>query len=117
MLQIAGQGLVRRFIGRAQGVRVAQVHDPGLRWITQPGIGAALVTDLDLTAGARRDLQLHPLAIDLLFTKKLVAVGFALRQRGMLVGRQTVELQAFLIQVIAVGNLPEQLGFAGLKAF
>ncbi|MNO82879.1 hypothetical protein D3C76_741650 [compost metagenome] len=44
-------------------------------------------------------------------------MGFALRQRGMLVGRQTVELQAFLIQVIAVGNLPEQLGFAGLKAF
>ncbi|MNG23640.1 hypothetical protein D3C84_1082700 [compost metagenome] len=35
----------------------------------------------------------------------------------MLIGRQSVELQAFLIQVIAVGNLPEQLGFTGVQAF
>ncbi|MNR30530.1 hypothetical protein D3C85_1479920 [compost metagenome] len=34
----------------------------------------------------------------------------------MLFDSQTVEFQAFLIQVITVGDLPEQLGFARLKA-
>ncbi|MCY1361741.1 hypothetical protein D9M69_484190 [compost metagenome] len=35
----------------------------------------------------------------------------------MLVGRQAIELQAFLIQVIAVGDLPIELGFTGFQAF
>ncbi|MCY1361740.1 hypothetical protein D9M69_484180 [compost metagenome] len=79
MLQAAGQRLVRRFSGRIQCIGIAQVHDSGLWRITQTGIGAALVTDLDLTAGTRRNFQFQALTVDLLFTEKLVAVGFAFR--------------------------------------
>ncbi|MCY1443047.1 hypothetical protein D9M71_594430 [compost metagenome] len=117
MLQIAGQGLVRRFVCRARQGLPAQIHDLGLWRITQAGIGTALEADLDLAGRACRDLQLKALAINLLFAEEFITVEFPLRQRGMLVDRQTVELQALLIQVIAIGNLPEQLGFAGLKAF
>jgi hypothetical protein len=52
-----------------------------------------------------------------LFTEKLVAVGFAFRQRGLLFGAQAIEFQTLLIQVIAVGDLPEQLGFTGFQTF
>jgi hypothetical protein len=44
-------------------------------------------------------------------------MSFTFRQRGMLFDRQSVELQAFLVQVIAVGNLPEQLSLTGFQAF
>ncbi|MNX82536.1 hypothetical protein D3C86_1142700 [compost metagenome] len=116
-MQAAGQRLVRCFSGRIQRNGIAQVHGPGLRRITQTGIGTALVTDLDLTARASRNFQFKALAVDLLFTEKLVAVGFAFWQRGMLPDRQSVELQAFLVQVIAVGDLPIELGFTGFQAF
>ncbi|MNZ59766.1 hypothetical protein D3C78_778130 [compost metagenome] len=117
MLQAAGQCLIRCFIGRTLRIGVTQVHDPGLRRITQAGIGAALVTDLDLAAGPRRNLQFQALTVDLLLAEKLVAVGFTFRQRGMLRDGQSVELQAFLVQVIAVGDLPIELGFTGIQTF
>lgn len=53
----------------------------------------------------------------MLFTEKLVAVRFTFRQRGVLFDRQSVELQAFLVQVIAVGDLPIELGFTGFQTF
>ncbi|MNH95814.1 hypothetical protein D3C73_484660 [compost metagenome] len=96
---------------------IAQVHDPGLRRITQTGIGTTLVTDLDLAAGTRWYLQFQTLAVDLLFTEKLVAVGFTFRQRRVLPDRQSIELQAFLVQVVAVGDLPIELCFTGFQAF
>ncbi|ERO64767.1 hypothetical protein P308_22095 [Pseudomonas piscis] len=39
-------------------------------------------------------------------------MGFARRQARLLLRRQAVELQALLVQVVAVGDLPEQLGLA-----
>ncbi|MNL04756.1 hypothetical protein D3C87_1253330 [compost metagenome] len=117
LLQVAGQGLVGRFIRRTGRNGAAQIYDFGLRWITQTGVGTALITHVDLTAGAGGNLQFQALTINLLLTEKLVAVGFALRQCRMLIGRQTIEFQAFLIQVIAVGNLPKELGFTGFQAF
>jgi hypothetical protein len=89
----------------------------GLRRIAQAGIGTALETHLDLAAGTGGNLQFQALAIHLLFTEELVAVSFALRQRWMLFSRQAIEFQALLVQVIAIGNLPEQLGFTGFQAF
>ena len=35
----------------------------------------------------------------------------------MVLSGQTIELQAFLIKVITVGDLPIELGFTRLKAF
>jgi hypothetical protein len=116
LLQVAGQGLIRCFVcGNRRDT--AQIHDLGLRRITQTGIGTALEAHLELTGSAGRDLQFQTLAVNLLLTKELVTVRFAFRQDGMLVNRQTIELQAFLIKVIAVGDLPIELGFTGFKAF
>src|SRR3546814_2544356 len=78
---------------------------------------AALETDLDLTGGAGGNLQLQRLAIHLLIAEKLVAVGFTFRQLRLLRLGKTVEFESLLIQVVAVGDLPEQLGFTGVQAF
>ncbi|MNY49547.1 hypothetical protein D3C86_1849810 [compost metagenome] len=53
----------------------------------------------------------------MLLTEKLVAVIFAHGQRRFVFGRQTVELQALLVQVITVGNLPIELGFTRFQTF
>lgn len=116
MLKAVGQGFIRCLRTGRRDRFAAQINDPGLRRVTQTRIGAALIADLDLTGRRRRDLYLQPLAINRLFSEELVAVGFALWQRRLLCSTQTVELQAFLIQVVAVGDLPEQLGFTGFQA-
>ncbi len=77
----------------------------------------SLEADLDLARGTGRNLQLQRLAIDLLVAEKLVAVGFTLRQLGFLRLGQAIELEALLIQVVPIGDLPEQLGFTGVQAF
>jgi len=115
LLQTAGQSLIRGFSACCCCGFATQVNHPGLRWIAQTGIGAALITDLDLTAGSRRDFHFQALAIDRLLAEELIAVGFAFRQHRLLIGGQSVEFQAFLIQVVAVSDLPEQLGFARVQ--
>jgi hypothetical protein len=51
----------------------------------------------------------------LLFAEELIAVGFTLGQHWLF--GQVVELHALLVQVVTVGDLPKQLGLAGLQAF
>ena len=95
----------------------AQINHLSLRWITQTGIGTALETHLDLASGPGGNLQFQALTINLLFAKELIAVGFTLRQFRFVLRRQAIEFQALLVQVVAVGDLPIELGFTGLKAF
>ncbi len=73
--------------------------------------------DLDLAAGPGRNLQLQCLAIDLLIAEKLVAVGFTRWQLRFLRLGKAFEPEPFLIQVIAIGDLPEQLRLTGVQAF
>ena len=115
LLQAAGQALILGLRGGGDGRVAAQVHGDRLRRIAQARIGAALPAELDLAGGAGGDLHFQALAIHLLLAKELVAMGFTLGQHGFF--GQAVELHALLVQVVTVGNLPKQLGFAAFKTF
>ncbi|MNE82437.1 hypothetical protein D3C80_1791590 [compost metagenome] len=77
-MQTTGQGLIRCFYGVDGRHDTTQVNHLGLGRVTQAGIGAALETHFDPARGVGRDLQLQALAIDLLITKELIAVGLTL---------------------------------------
>ena len=95
----------------------AQINHLALRRVAQTGISAALPAHFDLAAGTRRDQDVDLIAIDLAGTKKLVIVLLTLGQGGGMRGVQTVKLEAFLIQIVVVGNLPAQPGFARWQRF
>ncbi len=80
----------------------------GLRRVAQPGIGTALPAQTYACLAPRRDDQFEAAAIDLLITEELVAVRLARGQRRLALGRQAVELQALLVEVIARRDLPVQ---------
>ena len=109
--------LIRCFCACSDDGLAPQINHAGLRRIAQTGIRATLVADFDLASGRCRDFHFQPLAIDRLFTEKLIAVGFTFRECWLLFCGESIEFQAFLIQVITVSDLPEQLGFTGFQAF
>ena len=112
LLQAGSQRLVLCLALGCNRLRATQVNGLALWRVAQPGIGAALPADLDLTAGACRDQQLNAVAIDLGCAKKLIAVFQPLRQLRGMRGLQPVELEALLIQIVRVGYFPLQTGFA-----
>ncbi|MCY1449050.1 hypothetical protein D9M71_657700 [compost metagenome] len=85
--------------------------------VAQPGIGAALPAHAQLTVGAGGQDQFQFATVYLGFTKIFIAVGQGGGQLGLLLRRQAVEFQAFLVQVVAIGDLPVQAHLPRLQAF
>ena len=108
--------LGQRGLRRTRYASISQIQQPDLRWVTQPGIGAALPANLNFAGVAGGQNQLQAVAIDLRVAEKLIVIRQPRRQLGLDPGRQTTELQAMLIEVVAGGYIPAQQGFTiGLR--
>ncbi len=110
-MQVAGQGLVTGLFDRRRHT-ATQVDQRGLRGVAQAGVGTALPAQAQLALGIGREQQFELVAVHRTVAEELVVVVESGRQLRVLFGRQAVELQPFLIQVVARLDLEEQAHLA-----
>ncbi|MNO63985.1 hypothetical protein D3C76_547060 [compost metagenome] len=106
LLQVAGQGLVAGLIG-GRGHAATQVDGGGLRRVAQAGVGTALPAQAQLAFCVGRDQQFELVAVHRTVTEEFVMVVERRRQLRLLLGGQAVELQALLVEVVALLDLEE----------
>ena len=110
-MQAAGQCLVAGLFGGRRRA-AAQVDGGGLRWVAQAGIGTALPAQAQLALGVGRNQQFELVAVHRAVTEELVMVIQRGGELRLLFGRQAVELQALLVQVVTLLDLEVQAHLA-----
>ena len=86
---------VQAFVADELSPRAAQIDGLALWRVAQAGIGAALPTDLDLTAGSRLDHDCNAVAIHLGGAKKLIAVFQPWGRTGVCAASRPSNLKRF----------------------
>ncbi|MNN09137.1 hypothetical protein D3C81_1220130 [compost metagenome] len=114
LLQAAGQGLIAGLLLLIDS-GAAQADQVGLWWIAQAGIGTALPAHAQLACGGGGQDQFKFTAIHQSLAEELVLMGQGLWQGGLLLDGQAVELQAFLVKIVTIGDFPVQAHLPGIQ--